>query len=344
MYISVDRTFKNPGSNIESTENWDLNVDFQSNLNISIPNNIVDNITNINGVSEVEVYTKGIITAMGEKNLSLILQGSDLANSSVHSFTWKDVEKNNQIPEADDEIAISSVHALKLNKQLGDKLMILNARNEEFNYTIVGIHHELVMTVYITLNAGQDLLYNGSNVVDGLYVILEDSADRESIIDIIYDMENIEVIFDMELMISNAVEFVDNYALVVEVVVLYTLLVSFFIVFYNSVMNVYDKNYEYGILRSLGYTKKSTFKLILIENFLQGIIPITLALIFTFPLTYQLTRVYEENFPLVAQVGIPAIFMVTVPPIILYILGSLIGLRTVYKQNLYEQVQTRFVG
>jgi len=344
MYISVDKTFKNPDSQIDSTENWDLNVDFQTSLNLSTPNNNVDEILDINGVKEVEVYTKGIITAVGEENQTLILQGSDLDDSNVHRFTWKGDENENKIPEKDDEIAISSVHAIKLGKELGDNLKILNAKNEEFIYTIVGIHHELVMTVYITLNAGQDLLYNGSNVVDGVYVILEDDADKQKVMDEIYEMENIEIIFDMELMVKNAMEFIDNYALVIQVTVAYTLLVSFFIVLYNAIMNIYDKNYEYGILRSLGYTKKSSFRMILIENFLQGIFPIALALIFTFPLTYELTKVYEENFPLVAQVGLPAIFMVTIPPIILYTIGSLIGLRTVYKQNLYEQVQTRFVG
>ena len=55
-------------------------------------------------------------------------------------------------------------------------------------------------------------------------------------------------------------------------------------------------------------------------------------------------QVYSENFSLEIIVGIPAILMITIPPLILFLLGSFIGLRTVYKQNLYEQVQTRFVG
>ena len=109
-------------------------------------------------------------------------------------------------------------------------------------------------------------------------------------------------------------------------------------------MNIYDKNYEYGILRSLGYSKKSVFKVILFENILQGLFPIILAMIFTYPLALQIGRIYEENFPLEIIVGIPAILMITIPPLILYLLGSLIGLHTVFKQNLYEQVQTRFIG
>ena len=71
-----------------------------------------------------------------------------------------------------------------------------------------------------------------------------------------YELDNIEVIFDSEEMNEKAVEFINTFAVVLYVIVFYTLLVSFFIVFYNSVMNIYDKNYEYGILRSLGYSKK----------------------------------------------------------------------------------------
>ena len=135
---------------------------------------------------------------------------------------------------------------------------------------------------------------------------------------------------------EKAVEFINNYAVVLYVIVFYTLLVSFFIVFYNSVMNIYDKNYEYGILRSLGYSKKSIFKIILIENILQGLLPIIFAIIFTYPLTLEMGQVYAADFAIEVIVGVPAILLITIPPLFLYVLGSFIGLRTVYKQNLYE--------
>ena len=57
-----------------------------------------------------------------------------------------------------------------------------------------------------------------------------------------------------------------------------------------------------------------------------------------------MAQVYQEEFPLITIFGTTAIMVLTIPPLILYVLGSFIGLRTVYKQNLYEQVQTRFVS
>ena len=347
MYYNIDRTFAGEDSNIETTERWDLNVIFQTSVNLSKQNNLIAQIENIKGVNDVEVYTKGVIlaNAKGDKDdQNLILQGIDIANSDFHRFSWYGDKHDNSAPEDDDEIVISSVHAHKLDKELGDKLTIKNAANIEFKFKIVGIHSELVVTPYITLEAGQRVFHNGLDLVDGLYIILDDDADKDDIIEEIYDLDNIEVIFDAEEMNEKAYEFISNYSAVLYVIIFYTLLVSFFIVFYNSVMNIYDKNYEYGILRSLGYSKKSVFKIILIENLIQGFIPIMLALLFTYPLTLRMGEVYAENFAIEVIVGLPAILMIIFPPLILYILGSFVGLKTVYKQNLYEQVQTKWVG
>jgi len=344
MYYNVNRTFKNSKVHIKANEIWDLNVIFQTPANMSNPDNIVKSIENIDDMKESEVYTKGLVTAEGKEDQSLIIQGQNLVDTNVHYFTWHGSSNINSIPEYDDEIVISSVDALKLDKRIGDMLIIQNAWGENLTFQIVGIHADLVMTSYITFEAGKRVLHNNTNVIDGLYIILESGGDKDNLIDEIYDLGNIEVIFDIEEMNQQAMEFIDNFSIVLHVIAGYTLIISFFIVFYNSVMNIYDKNYEYGILRSLGYPKKKVFTMILSENLLQGLFPIILALFFTYPLTLEMAQVYQEEFPLITILGTTAIMVLTIPPLILYVLGSFIGLRTVYKQNLYEQVQTRFVS
>ncbi|MFX1558594.1 MAG: ABC transporter permease [Promethearchaeota archaeon] len=347
MYYNVNRTFISKDSDVEPTEKWDLNVIFQISLNMSNPDNILNDIRNIDGVDDIKVYTKGPILAKakGDKDdQNLILQGIDIADGKFHKFSWYGDKHKNSAPKHDDEIVISSVHSKKLDKDLGDTLTIKNAANEEFKFKIVGIHKELVVTPYITLEAGEKVFHNNSNLIDGIYIILNDNADKNEIIKNIYKFDNVEVIFDAEKMNEKAIDFINNYTVVLYVIVYYTLLVSFFIIFYNSIMNIYDKNYEYGILRSLGYSKWNIFKMILTENILQGLIPIILAFTFTYPLALQMGQVYAEDFALEIIIGWTAILMITIPPLILYVLGAFIGLKTVYKQNLYEQVQTRFVG
>jgi len=72
-------------------------------------------------------------------------------------------------------------------------------------------------------------------------------------------------------------------------------------------------------------------RIILTENILKGLIPIVFAMLFTYPLTLQMGQVYSENFAIKIIIGIPAFLLITIPPLILYVLGSFIGLRTVYK-------------
>ena len=338
IYYNVNRTFK-------YNEAWDLNIIFQSSINLSNPNNTVEDIKELDGVKDVENYTKGFIIAEGEEDQNLIMLGIDLNNSKIHYFTWEDNGGKNSAPEDDDEIVISSVHALKLGKNLGDNISLINAEGEKSEFKIVGIHYELVMTAYITLEAGQKLFYNTTNNIDGLYIILEDGADKNEIIDDIYNMGNVEVIFDIDDMYKEMMKFFKKiFGMMAQVLSSYALLISFFVIFHNSVMNIYDKNYEYGILRSLGYSKKSIFKIILTETCLLGLLPIIFAIILTFPLTEQITIIMAETFPVQPIVRIPTILIITILPIILYVIGSFVGYRSVYKQNLYEQVQTRFVG
>ncbi len=345
LFYNVDKTFKREGSQIEASENWDLNVKFQTPVNLSNPDNICEKIEDMSKVEEITQYTSGLVSTKGEdEDLNLIIQGIDLKDSEVHQFTWQNPELENSAPQKDDEIAISSVHALKLDKELGDKIEIENAAGETHEFKIVGIHSELVMTIYITLYMGKEFLHNNSNFIDGVYVIVDDGADKEEIMQDIYDLDNIEIIFNVDIMNEKAKDFIATYAVVMRTISIYTFIVSFFIVFYNSVMNIYDKNYEWGIMRSLGYSKKQIFRTILIENYIQGLFPIIFAIIFTFPLVDQMAQVYAENFPVISIIGVTAILMITIPPIILYTLGSLIGLRTVFRQDLYEMVQTRFVG
>ncbi len=342
---SINRTFKTEENRVEPTENWDLNVQFQNSLNLSISESIIDNIKDIEDIKNVVVYSKGIITVKGEEGKDFLVLGIDLEkNDDIHHFTWKNKNEDNAIPTEDNEIVISSVYSVKFGKELGDTLTIKNAAENEFKFKIVGIHSDMVLAGYVTEEKGEKIFHNEQDFIDGLFVVLESGADKEKIIEDIYDLGNIETIFDSEELGPTMANYINDYTAVYNTLILYVFLVSFFVVLYNSVMNIYDKNYEYGILRSLGYSKRKIFKFILIENYLQGLVPIFLALVFTQPLAFQMVKIYEEEFPIELAFSLPAILLITITPLLLYLLGSLIGLRTVFKQNLYEQVQTRFVG
>jgi len=71
---------------------------------------------------------------------------------------------------------------------------------------------------------------------------------------------------------------------------------------------------------------------------------IILAFIFRYPLSLPLAAILQGDGPFKVVIGQNAIIYIIVPPIILIVLGSFISLKTIYGTNLYEQVQTRFIG
>ncbi len=347
MDYNVKRVFKSGDNNTQTNENWDLNVNFQNSINTNYTNNTVDQISEINGVIETQIYVKGLITARGEgeeEDQMFLLIGFNAEDTKMHRFTWDGDQVENSIPKEEDEIVISHQHSVKLNKKVGDELRIITPTDKEFTMRIVGVHSELMSTSYVALNGGRRVLHDRGNMVDGVYILLENQVDKEILVEEIYNIENIEIIFDSEIMADKLAEFFNGFVPLMFIVVVYSLLVSFFIIFYNSIMNIYDKNYEYGILRSLGYGRKKIFNLILGENMIQGLIAIILALIFTYPLSLPLAAIFTGGGSFKVVVGQNAIIYIIIPPLVLIFLGSFVSLKTIYKTNLYEQVQTRFIG
>ena len=342
MDYNVGRVFKSGNNDTQANEIWDLNVDFQNSVNMSYFNNTVDQISGINGINESQVYVKGLITANGEEDQIFLLNGFNAENTRMHYFTW--AGDQNSIPIDEDEIVISRQHSLRLNKKVGDNLTITSSTNDNYTMKIVGIHFELISSGYVSLSGGREVLHDGEEMVDGVFILLESSVDKENCINAIYNLDNIEIVLDCEVMANKLAEFYEDFVPLMLIVVVYGLIVSFFIIFYNSVMNIYDKNYEYGILRSLGYERRRNFSLILGENMIQGLIAIILALIFTYPLSLPLAAIFQGDGPFKVVIGQNAIIYIIIPPLILIFLGSFISLKTIYKTNLYEQVQTRFIG
>ncbi|MFX1427130.1 MAG: FtsX-like permease family protein, partial [Promethearchaeota archaeon] len=342
MDYNVGRVFKSNSNDTKANEIWDLNVDFQKSVNMSHFNNTVIQISGIDGVNESQVYVKGLVTAIGDEDQMFLLNGFDAEDTKMHHFTW--YGDQNTIPLNENEIVISHQHSVRLNKRLGDNLTIITSTNNNFTMEIVGIHNEMISSSYVSLNGGRMVLHDCEEMVDGVYILLESEVNKENYINEIYELDNIEIVLDCEVMADKLAEFYEDFVPLMLIVVAYGLIVSFFIIFYNSVMNIYDKNYEYGILRSLGFGRKRNFSLILGENMIQGLIAIILALIFTYPLSLPLATIFQGDGPFKVVIGQNAIIYIIIPPIILIFLGSFISLKTIYKTNLYEQVQTRFIG
>ena len=95
--------------------------------------------------------------------------------------------------------------------------------------------------------------YKSQNFTDGIYVILQDSADVSQITQMIYEQGNIGTIFNSEELAIAMRDFIRNYLIIFEVMIFYIILVCFSIVLYNSVMNSSYRNYTKRVLIRLLY-------------------------------------------------------------------------------------------
>jgi ABC-type lipoprotein release transport system permease subunit len=124
MDYNVSRVFKSDNSNVQTNENWDLNIDFQNSINTSYINNTVDLVSDIQNIKEIQSYVKGLVTALGNEDQIFLLVGFHLENSTVHHFTWDNEQSGSSLPTEEDEIVISRQHSAKLNKKVGDLINI----------------------------------------------------------------------------------------------------------------------------------------------------------------------------------------------------------------------------
>ena len=191
MNYNVARVFKSSANDGQANEEWNLNVDFQGSINLSLPGNTVDNISNMNGVQETQPYVKGLVTAKGKTDQSFLLLGFDAEDTKMHTFTWDTEQKSNSIPKMDNEIVISYENAKDLDKKVGDSLKIVTSDGLKFTFIIVGVHKELMSSAYCTLIAGRKIFHNNSNVADGLYILLDSGANKDKIVNKIYNLAHV---------------------------------------------------------------------------------------------------------------------------------------------------------
>jgi ABC-type lipoprotein release transport system permease subunit len=135
-----------------------------------------------------------LVTAKGDEDQMFLLNGFNAENTKMHHFTW--YGNQNSIPQGESDIVISHQHAVRLNKGIGDNLTILTSTNLNFTMKIVGIHNEMISSGYVALNGGRIVLHNSAEMVDGIYIILDIEADKETLKNEIYELDNIEIILD----------------------------------------------------------------------------------------------------------------------------------------------------
>lgn len=166
---------------------------------------------------------------------------------------------------SDDEVTIGTIVERTLGKRVGDNLS-LGGRS----HRIVGVFHTGVVffdgAVYLTMDRLQDLIRKPGQATS-FQVRLRSGADPRAVADRIErDHPHLAAIGSAEeyKKVDQGLEVADGMVWAVSVM---ALLVGGLIVLNTMWMSVYERTREIGVLRAVGWSRKSVMAMIVLESF-----------------------------------------------------------------------------
>ncbi|MFW9941480.1 MAG: ABC transporter permease [Candidatus Thorarchaeota archaeon] len=344
MFVMWDSVHYTTNNAIRITEKWDASVSFS--IGVNDTGTEMQTINSLSDIDEVESSLK--LTLLFEnpqveiENQTGILLGLN-QNQSLHHFNF--IKSNSQLYQNDNEIIISDHISRKLKLNIGENISIYNPSGNKKQYKIVGITKEIMTTCYVLLDSAQSFS-NQLGKINIIFLTYSDTIiDKSKLINDIYNVsDEISVVQPMADLIKQIKIYGDLLIPFIGIVVAFAGIVEFFILVNSTLMKITEHENEYGVLRSLGFKKKKIFEQIVVENLIWTALAIIIALL-SIPLIMNLMiRAYQDEFAIFPHFTMLTYLGTILIPIAVIFLAAWSGVRILYKKNLYEQVQTQFIG
>ncbi len=344
MWDSVQYTTNNA---IRLTEKWDTSVSFSIGVNDSGPE--MQDISALADIAKAESALK--LTLLFENpqkdvdNQTGILLGIK-ENETLHSFNLIDKNgKSSRLYQNNYEIVISNHISLKLELDIGDNITLYNPSGNKQQFKIVGISQEIMTTCYVLLNSSQSFSNQPGKINTLFLTYSETPADESQLINDIYNVsDTISVVQPMADLINQIKIYGDLLIPFIGVVVAFAGIVEFFILVNSTLMKITEHENEYGVLRSLGFKKKKIFGQIFLENSIWTVLAILIAFILIPFVMNYMVMAYQDEFAIFPHYTMLTYLGTILIPIIVIFFAARSGVKFIFKKNLYEQVQTQFIG
>lgn len=126
----------------------------------------------------------------------------------------------------------------------------------------------------------------------------------------------------------------------ISILIIFALIVKFFMLYNSTLINISDHEHEYGILRSLGFSKCKIYKQIISENLVFTSISVLIAVILIPYTGAWMVSLFEEQFALFTAFPDWLYLLAVSLPICVVLYAGKSGLKYIYRRDLYEQVQS----
>ena len=277
---------------------------------------LVEKIEKLDGVKGVipKVSTQGIIKYTG-------IYGTHVSGVKVDGIDFKKAEKGLNLSEKivygkmDSEkkniILIGKELYNQLGAQIGDKITLVSAENQELPLVIGGVFESGyydydVNMVIIPLATAQYLMYLDKNDVTSLEVTLNNPYRAEEIADKIFEKYGFlsRTWGDQNRNLLSALALEKTVMIVVFSLII---IIAGFVVWVIMNMLVREKIKDIGIMRAMGFSKKTIMRIFLLEGMTLGGIGICVGTLLSLG-----TLWYVENYSIS---GITNIYYLTKIPV-----------------------------
>jgi putative ABC transport system permease protein len=204
------------------------------------------------------------------------------------SYGFRDLD-GNTVDLPDEGILISSNLADSLQATVGDKVLLKNfIPDKDDNYvTVKGIiNQSLGINGYMNLDYLNDKFLD-KGIVNGVYLKSRDDVSNK-----LRDMTSIASIQSKSDMRGIFEEFTGLMAVSISMMILFSGLLGFVIVYSMTLMSINERTLEFSSLRVMGFTKKEIFYMLIRENMIMS----TIGIISGVPLGIWLVKYMGNSF------------------------------------------------
>lgn len=278
--------------------------------------NLVAKLEKIDGVKGVipKVSTQGIIKYTG-------VYGTHISGVKVDGIDFEKAEKGLELKnkivygsmdlQKKNTILIGKELFNQLGAEIGDKITLVSAENQELPLVIGGVfesgYYEYdVNMVIIPLATAQYLLYLDENDITSLEVTLYNPYKAEEVADKIFNKYGFlsRTWGDQNRNLLSALALEKTVMIVVFSLIV---IIAGFVVWVIMNMLVREKIKDIGIMRAMGFSKKIIMRIFLFEGMALGVVGITLGTLLSLGILW-----YVENYSIS---GITNIYYLTKIPV-----------------------------
>lgn len=278
--------------------------------------NLVAKFEKIDGVKGVipKVSTQGIIKYTG-------VYGTHISGVRVDGIDFEKAEKGLELKnkivygsmdsQKKNTILIGKELFNQLGAEIGDKITLVSAENQELPLVIGGVfesgYYEYdVNMVIIPLATAQYLLYLDENDVTSLEVTLYNPYKAEEVADKIFNKYGFlsRTWGDQNRNLLSALALEKTVMIIVFSLIV---IIAGFVVWVIMNMLVREKIKDIGIMRAMGFSKKIIMRIFLFEGMALGVVGITLGTLLSLGILW-----YVENYSIS---GITNIYYLTKIPV-----------------------------